>query len=247
MENIKAEFFKNNNKTHIFLSEIIYYLLFLTCFILPFSFQISTFFFIAFVILSLLLCDRKLIKRITFLDIIRLPSILFLIPFVGLIFTNNKDETFALLVKYLPYLLISISYCLVKDKIKSGANKYVHVGIVIGVLFVILYLFFFDFYKFSLNNENSILNIFSHKYTYNSFLFPIDSHPTYLGLLVIMSNLFVFKLGWTRILKFIILFVNLCGILFISSKVIIVICLLQGLYAFCLVKNLKVKSLMFLS
>lgn len=229
--------------TFEFLKDKIGYLLFLTCVLLPFSFQLSTIFFVLFSVSSFLLCINEKRARIKITDILKLPSTLFFLALIGMFFSNYKDDAVNLLIKYLPYLMISVSFFVASKNLKQIAHKYIYLGVVLGVIVVNTYLFFLIFYKFSINNEANYFNIFSHKYTYNSFLRPIDSHPTYLGLLFIMSNFFVFRIKLKKGLKLAILFFNICGIFFISSKVITVLFLIQGLLFFFLIPQKKIKIL----
>ncbi len=225
------------------LNKITNYTLFCSCALLPFSFQISTIAIALFSFLSILynvntgfsFREKKLV------ELFKLPLLLFLIPLIGFLFTAYKEETIKLLIKYLPYLLLSLVYFFSNDGFKCKARKYVLYGIIVGTLAVSLYLFFVAFHNFSINDEKSLLQIFSYKYTYNNFLKPIDSHPTYLGLLFIMSNFFVNELSLKKRMKLVVFFINFITILFITSKIIIALYLVQVLLFLFFVKNKQIK------
>lgn len=218
------------------------YLLLLSCAVLPFSYKLSTFLIVSFSIIQIL-ANYKLVnspKKIDFLELIELPWFILMFPLIGIIFTNYKTEAIQQIVKYLPYLILSLTYFFVDKKIKQQLRKSIIAGLIIGVTLVLLYLFTITIYKY-LGSNDSFLKIFSYRYTYNNFLKPLDSHPTYLGLLVIISNYFLFRSKKSIQARGVILFINTLGLLFIMSKVIIIIFLAQIIEVFFKLKNKRVK------
>lgn len=212
-----------------FLSKIIFYFLFLTCLILPFSFQISTIGLVIFVSLTLTYSfqSKALFLNRKWVELMELPLVLFLLPLIGLLHTNYFPETFDLLIKYIPFVLVSLAYYFSDNKIKNLSKNYIRSGLIFGVLGVITYLFVKMALNFYQNNESSLAVLFSHKYTYRNFTKPIDTHTTYLGVLVLMANIFVFKSKFNVFVKIVLLLVNACGLIFINSKIIIFIFALQ--------------------
>lgn len=208
------------------------YSMFLACLTLPFSFRVSTFFLIAFAFLSLTysLSLGGLKQNRKYFSFIKLPSIIFFIPLFGVFFTNYPKETFDLLIKYLPYFILSIAYFYADPKIKKGISNFIRLGIIYGVLAVTIYLFTNLFFVFFKTNESSSEILFSYKYTYRNFTAPLDTHTTYLGLLIIMSNHFVLYSKYKSIFKFLLLIFNLLSLLFIASKIILFIYVLQIIF-----------------
>ena len=209
--------------------KIVNYSFFLTCLILPFSFQISTIGLVVFAVLTLTYsCQSKaLLLNRKWVELMKLPLVLFLVPLIGLLHTNYYPETFDLLIKYIPFVLVSLAYYFSDNKIKNLSKNYIRAGLIFGVLAVITYLFAKMALNFYQNNESSLAVLFSHKYTYRNFTKPIDTHTTYLGVLVLMANIFVFKSKFNVFVKMVLLLVNAFGLIFINSKVIIFIFFLQ--------------------
>ena len=169
------------------------YLLFLCCLGLPFSYQLSTFFLLLFSVASLLL-NSTLVNfkaNMSFNETLNFPWIIFGFPLMGFFFTNFKEDSLDQLVKYIPYFLTSVVYLFAKKEYRLLYRKQMTLGLITGVSLTVVYLLSVNFYNFYKSND-TLLELLSYKYTYNNFLRPIDSHPTYLGVIILISNYFIY-------------------------------------------------------
>lgn len=215
--------------------KLILYLLAGACFSLPFSFRISTIFLMAFSVLTIIYCvyEKSYDNKNKIIQLFSLPSILFLIVVVGWIFTSHKYDATNLIVKYIPYFVMSLAYIFSAKEIKENAPKYISVGIIAGITSTILYLLAIIIQKFYLSEEDNIFRLFSFQYTYNRFIEPIDSHPTYLAILIIVSNYFIYNSKKiVPFLRYILLGINVFGLLFTMSRIGLIIFSVQIILLF---------------
>lgn len=219
------------------------HLIFLSCAILPFSYQLSTFLLMGFSFLILLGNFKipRLNEKHVFLEIIELPWFIFAIPMIGLLSTAYIEDSVNQIIKYLPYFILSTVYFFTEDKMKKLLRVRIIYGFIVGVSLVLVYLFSIILYEVSISAD-SFSELFSYKYSYNNFIIPLDSHPTYLGFLVIISNFFVYhskKLNLPTRISLLIL--NGLGLFFIMSKIIIVIYFTQIIGMFFTIKSKRSK------
>lgn len=209
---------------------IILYLLFGACFTLPFSYRISTVFLMTFAGLTIVegIYTKSYTKKKWALQMLGLPSLFFLIVLVGAVFSPYKPEAGKLIIRFLPYLIMSLAYVFSSKTIKEKAPQYIIPALVLGTLLTLFYLFGHAILKFVDSGENSWTRIFSQGYTYNRFMTPLDSHPSYFAIFIILSNFFIFNCKTIRNeLKTILLAINFLGLVFVMSRIGLIIYLIQ--------------------
>ncbi len=184
---------------------------------------------------------RALVPIKHYYQFLLLPSVIFLIPLIGIFFTEYLPDAFKLIIKYLPYFVISVAYFYANDDLKSKIPYYIRQGLIYGVLLTIIYLFIKISSVFFSNSEDSISALFTYRYTYRNFIAPIDSHTTYLGVLIIMANYFLFISRHKVVVKFIFFFINVLGVVFISSKIVSIIFLIQVVFLIFLIPRKRMK------
>ncbi|WP_435315032.1 O-antigen ligase family protein [Cellulophaga fucicola] len=218
------------------------YLLFLCCLGLPFSYQLSTFFLLLFSVASLLL-NSTLVNfkaNMSFNETLNFPWIIFGFPLMGFFFTNFKEDSLDQLVKYIPYFLTSVVYLFAKKEYRLLYRKQMTLGLITGVSLTVVYLLSVNFYNFYKSND-TLLELLSYKYTYNNFLRPIDSHPTYLGVIILISNYFISFVIKNKAIKCFLFFLNIFALITLMSKVIIIGFLIQILMKFLSLTKLRTK------
>ncbi|WP_268225583.1 O-antigen ligase family protein [Sinomicrobium oceani] len=171
--------------------------------------------------------SNRSIERKIVLELLMLPSLIFFLPLVGYFFSEYKPAAASLMIKYLPFLLLSLSFIYSKEGVRKDAHKYISSGIILGVLLSLIYLFIKTFYLFYMNNEENLHAIFSYKYTYNRFLAPLNLHPTYFSVLIIISNYFIYNSNLLKKIKCVLLLINLLGLIFIMSRIGILVYFFQ--------------------
>lgn len=212
------------------MNRLILFLLFGACMTLPFSYQVSTIFLMVFsgsTILSGILHGTGKQKGVL-VKLLYLPSLFFILIAVGTIFSPFKENAFKLWIKYLPFLIVSLAYVFSGTEIKKEAPKYISAGVIVGVTAVLLFLFGKVGIEFIQSGEKNWLRLFSFEYTYNRFLSPLDMHPTYLAILIIVSNYFVYNFKKVnKAVRILLLLFNAIGIFFVMSRVGIIIFFFQ--------------------
>lgn len=212
------------------MQKIILYLLFGACFTLPFSFRISTLILMLFAALNVFygLYSKSYNSKNLISKLLSLPSLFFLIVFVGWFFTQYKTDAGKLIIRFLPYLIVSLAYIFSSNSIKEKAPKYIIPAFVSGTLLSLFYLFGNAIINFLNSGEEPWTRIFSQAYTYNRFMAPLDSHPSYFAVFIILSNFFIYNSkNISSTVKGILLAVNFFGLLFVMSRIGLIVCFIQ--------------------
>lgn len=204
-------------------------LIFLGCVLLPFSPAIANILFLVFaggVIIESVFNNNFPNKR-EWQKLLILPSFFFLWALIGSIVSSYTLEGFDLVRKAIPFMVFSLAYIFAEESFKIKVPSYASTGITLGVTGGLLYLLIVVGINFSQANEESILNIFSHRFTYFNFVNPLKSHPTYFSLWILLANYFVFNSKKIKVyLKVVLLSLFFIGMVFTLSRVAL---LLYGL------------------
>lgn len=230
------------------IAKISYGLLFISCVLLPFSYQLSTIGCIAFSVLATIhgILNNKHKKRLLNKADLALPWLLFLIPVIGLAYTSYIQEAIDRIVKYLPYLIFSLGYFFSDKSIKEEAQKHIRLGLIVGVSGTFIFLFWSLFFGQLTEAPSTLKELFSYKHTYRNFIKPLDTHTTYLGLLALMANMFIYNSNFKWYGKFALLALNFFGLLFMASKAIMGLYVIQFISLFFFLKSKKLKWAMLL-
>lgn len=165
--------------------------------------------------------------------LLSLPSLFFLIVLIGWFFTSYKTDAGKLIIRFLPYLIVSLAYIFSSNSIKDKAPKYIVPALVSGTLLTLFYLFGHAFMNFISSGEESWTRIFSQAFTYNRFMAPLDSHPSYFAVFIILSNFFIYNSKKISIMiKGVLLLVNFFGLLFVMSRIGLIVYFIQILSLF---------------
>tara|TARA_Y100000385_G_scaffold279822_1_gene329968 strand:+ start:169 stop:1482 length:1314 start_codon:yes stop_codon:yes gene_type:complete len=211
---------------------VVEYSSFLMAFFLPLAIELSNLFLIIFFVSSAyqLIIKKKYVKT-KFTILLYSTIILYFLSFFGLFFTETPSESVVILERNLSFLLCPLllffhsnkNLLIIKDKLFKG--------LVLGCVFSILILItnnLFNYFQtrplFIFDNE-----IFSYYYTYYYFTNLLDIHPTYLGAYVVFSitilinKLINLKTQSNKTIYLFELFLLSLGVLFLNSRIIIVI------------------------
>ncbi len=176
------------------MERILLVILFGACVLLPVSPAIANIFLLVFgggiVIKSCV--EKKFPTKREWASLLILPSFFFLCALSAAFFSLSK-ESFRMVEKFIPFMVLSLAYIFAAKSIKTKAPSYISNGIVFGVMGSILYLLVLMVIRFVNADEESILNVFSHRYTYGNFTDPIGTHPTYYTIWLLAANFFVFN------------------------------------------------------
>lgn len=198
-------------------------ILFLGCVILPISPAIANILFLTFsgiVIIHDAFVVKEFPNKKDWLNLLVLPSFFFLWMLIGMLFSSYKKEAFRLIEISIPFLTFSIAYIFASKSLKQKAPVYIKKGFIVGVSSSILYLGVMLLIRFYNADNESLLNIFSHTYTYYNFTFPINTHPTYYTVWILCANYFVFQSKTLRTpIKVGLLLLFCFGIIFSMSRV----------------------------
>jgi len=217
------------------MEKIFLILIFLGCVLLPFSPAIATIVFMVFA--GGVVIENGIKKNFPdkkeWRKLLILPSFFFLWALIGTLLSSYPSEGFHIVRKFIPFMVFSLAYIFAKDSLKRKAPSYVSSGIIIGITGSLLYLLVTLGINFSYGNENSILNIFSHRFTYFNFVNPLKSHPTYFSVWILLANYFVFNSKKiNNYLKAILFGLFFIGMVFTLSRVGLLLYGLQILGAF---------------
>src|SRR5699024_9242863 len=122
-----------------------------------------------------------------------LPSFFFLWALIGSLFSSYSTEGFYAVKKSIPFMVFSLAYIFSSKTLKNKTPAYVSPGIIIGITASLIFLFSKLIINFLQTDETSILNIFSHQFTYFNFTNPLKTHPTYFSVWILLANFFVFN------------------------------------------------------
>ena len=197
-------------------------ILFLGCLILPASPAVANIFLLIFG--GGVIINAGIRRTITFkkdwLQLFILPSFFFFWMLIGALFSPYKKEAFGLVEIAIPYLLLSLAYIVASKPLKEKALRIIPSGLIAGVVVSLSYLFISIFVKFYKVGDDSILTLFSHEYTYYSFISPISTHPTYFTIWILIANYFVFTSKTFKVpIKILLLTFFFAGLFFTMSRV----------------------------
>lgn len=205
-------------------------LIFLGCVLLPFSTTIANILFMTFAggIMIESGINRKLPDIKEWRKLLTLPSFFFLLALIGTLFTSHTSGGFHLVRKAIPFMVFSLAYILSEDSFKQKVPSYVSTGFILGIAGSLLYLFVLMGINFSQAEEESILNVFSHRFTYFNFVNPLKTHPTYFSIWILLANYFVFNSKRiNNYLKGLLLGLFFIGMVFTLSRVALLVYGLQ--------------------
>jgi len=215
-------------------------LIFLGCVLLPFSPAIANILFMTFaggVVIENGI-KNNLPNKKEWSKLLILPSFFFLWALIGTITSSYTSEGFSIVKKTIPFMVFSLAYIFANDSLKIRTPIYVSQGIIIGVTGSLLYLFLMLGVNFSQANEESIINVFSHRFTYFNFVGPLKTHPTYFSVWILLANFFVFNLREINCyLKLILFGLFSIGMVFTLSRVGLLLYCLQILGVFFYLSN----------
>lgn len=197
-------------------------ILFLGCVILPISPAIANILFLTFsgIVIIHAFVIKEFPNKKDWLNLLVLPSFFFLWMLIGMLFSSYKKEAFRLIEISIPFLTFSLAYIFASKSLKQKAPVYIKKGFIVGVSSSILYLGVMLLIRFYNADNESLLNIFSHTYTYYNFTFPINTHPTYYTVWILCANYFVFQSKTLRTpIKVGLLLLFCFGIIFSMSRV----------------------------
>src|SRR5690606_28269753 len=119
------------------------YVLFISCMTLPFSYQISTILIMVFSGLTVIGNYKSIDfqKKFDVWDKLQLPWLLFLFPAIGIFLTSHKIGAMEQIVKYLPYLILSLAFSITNIKYHKTLREHAIRGLIWGVTLVLIYLF----------------------------------------------------------------------------------------------------------
>lgn len=218
--------------------------LFAACVILPFSFVISNIFLLVFGGLTFLksVYLKSYPKKEKLHKFLITPGILFGFALIGTVFSPYSIQGLDLARKYIPLFVLSLAFIFAPENFKKQSPPYIKKGIIVGIAGSFLVLFFHLVTQFILSGETEILRIFAQEYTYLRFVAPLKIHPTYLSVLVIMANCFIYQAkDISNYLKLSLYGLNTLGLLFTMSRIGILLFAVQVIiWFFTLSKKYKV-------
>jgi len=205
-------------------------LLFLACLLLPVSPAIANIILLVFgggIVIETII-KKNFPPRKTWLQLLVLPSFFFLWMLIGTLLSPFKKEGFNLVEIAIPFMVLSLAYIFASVSIKEKARDVISFGIMAGVAGSLVYLIISLGVNFSNSSENSILGIFSHRFSNFNFTNPIHTHPSYYSIWILAANYFVYNSKKIKAsLKWILLLLFLVGLVFTMSRVGIFLYLLQ--------------------
>lgn len=197
-------------------------LIFLGCITLPFSPTIATILFMTFaggIVLENGI-KKNFPKKKDWIKLAILPSFFFIWTLIGTLLSPYPSEGFHVVKKFIPFIVFSLAYIFSSDSLKKKVPAQVSKGIIIGIAGSVLYLLIKLIISFSQAEDESVLNIFSHNYTYFNFTNPLKTHPTYFSVWILLANFFIFnskKIGfYLKASLYTLLFI---GMVFTMSRV----------------------------
>ena len=178
--------------------------------------------------------------------------VLFLINVFGLLITETPSEGIKAIERGLSFFLCPFLLFFHTEKALFEIKNKLFNGIVLGSLLSVIILLcnnFINYFStrplFSFDNE-----IFSYYHTYYYFTDFLKIHPTYLGSYIILSIAIVLNRvvknsnKKRRFINFLIIFVLSIGVLFLNSRIIILLCfsILISFFLWGLFKLFKLKK-----
>lgn len=215
-------------------------LIFLGCVLLPFSTTIANILYMTFAGGTIIDSGikRNFPNKKEWGKLLILPSFFFLLALIGVLFTSHTSGGFHLVRKAIPFMVFSLAYVFSEDSFKLKVPSYVSTGFIVGVTASLLYLFILMGINISQAEEESILSVFSHRFTYFNFVNPLKTHPTYFSIWILLANYFVFNSQKiNNYLKGLLLGLFFIGMVFTLSRVALLVYGLQVAGVFFYLSN----------
>ena len=207
-----------------------------------------------FLALSILVVVYKIDKEnITFNFNFFLTStaLLFIAYFIGVFYTENFSRAFNFLGRIASFIIIPLALGFKSNLNYGKVLKSMFFGLTISLFLVCLFLLMNVAINYISAGNYTLRSLFSFRYTTQKFVLPLkESHPTYLGLYILVSSILWefnnFKV--LKIFKIAVYGIFLISLIFINSRIIFIATLVYALFlVFYKLKTRKHKVIALLS
>ncbi len=192
-------------------------------------------------------------KKVTFNYKLFLTStaLLFFAYVLGVFYSDNFSTGFNFLGRIVTFLIIPLVLGFKSKLDFRKVQKSLFFGLTISLFLVCIYLLLHVIINYFSAGSYTLKSLFSYRYTTQRFVFPLyDSHPTYLGLYILVSVI-MWEFNNYKALKgfkLLVYFTFLLSLIFLNSRIIFVSALLLALfYIFLKLKNTKQRIIAFLT
>lgn len=222
--------------------KIVFFTSSLFCFALPLSTKFANMALFAFIIsivyYKFKARENKLRLGITLKQLLfQTTGFLILLLTIGLLFTEDRVGALKFYGRYSSYLLVPVFLSLVDVEMFPKIKRSGFRGLIIGATISGIYLLCFNFYKY-FNFKGRVVvesDLFGYNFTYHEFTTPINMHPTFLGLYLVLSfvGLCEFRNLFKNYLRVIIGALLIITLVFLNSRVPFIAFLVYLVMYFC--------------
>lgn len=208
--------------------KIVFFTSSLFCFALPLSTKLANMALFAFIISIVYYRfkarENKLKLGITLKQLLfQSTGFLILLLTLGLLFTEDRIGALKFYGRYSSYLLVPVFLSLLDAEMFPKLRRSSFKGLIIGATISGVYLLCLNFYKY-FNFKGGVVvesDLFGYYFTYHEFTTPIDMHPTFLGLYLVLSfvGLCEIRSLFKNYLKVIIGILLIITLVFLNSRV----------------------------
>ena len=153
---------------------------------------------------------------------------LFLLHVLGLFYTEYLSDSFGFIERTFSFLLVPIVFLFFSETCLQNIRKAVLNGLLVGSVISLLILSALNVYNY-LGGHPSLHvgpDLFDYYHTYLNFTEPLNQHPTYLGMYYLTVLIFLNEVVERTIIKYILLIFFGMGFLFLNSRIIFIILIL---------------------
>ena len=208
------------------------YISFTFAFALPFANGINNYVLALFyIVVALLVFSKKLNFQKSNFSTVLYSTIILMIPFLWSIFiVENSADVLIALERRLSFMLTPISFVFLTNKdvlrIKNFSLKGLTIGAVLSsVLLIVLVLLKYYSLKPIFTIDNDLFNYF---HTSANYTYPIDIHPSYLGLYILTSLVILLFTGVfvSKVWKSLFVGILSLSMFFLNSRIILALYLI---------------------
>lgn len=156
--------------------------------------------------------------------------LLFLIPIIAFLFSDSIYDSTKAVGKYLLYLLMPITLLCLSDKERKTFLRSIKKGLIVGALIAsTIMLVNLSIRVFKNPEPFQIKTILNYYHTYYNFTSILSKHPTYIGAEIFLAIVFLYSYlpsankNMYRILGYTSLFLMTLCLVFINSRVILIL------------------------